>query len=187
MLTNMRFNILVTVPFNDSDESKIYESVVNEVMERFDINRVVPEYKTYPSAEDIKSRSEHYRIPITDLESIAEKSKDWNGAIRTGVETGRLFEIRTDNPVGKCDYWNILGLIDTFNLEELKEFVFGEKNNLVVSAVVTPEKEWIQGPYFLDIDSLEDKEEYRRWTGTLVKIIHQYRNEYTFWLVNCHS
>jgi len=74
----------------------------------FDENLEVKPYREYLNENDIKHMAEYYKVDPTDLDSLLLKLKDWDGD-SGGIQEGRLFYVRTQNPEGQWDYYQFGG------------------------------------------------------------------------------
>lgn len=101
----MHYFVAVIVP-GDTEDIK---GKVKEMMEPFNENKKVDPYKAYLSERDIARMSEHYET--TNLQELAGYMDDWDGD-EGGVDEKGLYRVRTYNPQGKWDYYEIGGRWD---------------------------------------------------------------------------
>ena len=102
--------------------------------------------------------AEHYKIPATDLQKLAEKMPDWRG-VPGGVDELGLFAISTSNPDGKWDWYEIGGRWDGFIKGRKRPSTDTIRNNIIRAStllksqnfakripagIVTPTGQWVE-------------------------------------------
>ena len=122
-----------------------HEELVARALEPYDEDRQVRPYKSYLDAGEIGAMAKHYGLKPADLGALARRMDDWKRC-PGGVDGKRLFAVKTWNPDGKWDWYEIGGrwrgrlrgnvasaqaLLGRPNLQELLPF-----------AVVTPDGRW---------------------------------------------
>jgi hypothetical protein len=87
------------------------EVLVAQALAPFDEDRQVPPYKSYLDAGEVKAMAKHYRVKPGDLGALTRHMEDWKGC-PGGMEGKRLFAVKTWNPAGKWDWYEIGGRWD---------------------------------------------------------------------------
>jgi hypothetical protein len=143
----MHYCVYVFIP-NEGD----LEELVASALRPYDEDLQVPPYKSYLDAGEIKAMAKHYGMKATNLGALALRMDDWKRC-PGGVEGNRLFAVKTWNPDGKWDWYEIGGrwrsrlrgnvagtqsLLGKANLQELLPF-----------GLVTPDGRWHERETFI--------------------------------------
>ena len=99
----MHYCVYVFIP----KEGAIDEQVA-WALQPYDEDLDVPPYKVYLDAGEIAAMAKHYRVEKTDLTALAAHMQDWQRGPGDIDENG-LFAIKSYNPSGKWDWYEIGG------------------------------------------------------------------------------
>lgn len=84
------------------------EELVAQALEPFSEDLIVPPYKVYLDATEIQAMAKHFNVNETDLGTLALRMDEWQRSAG-GVDEKGLFVIKTWNPNGKWDWYEIGG------------------------------------------------------------------------------
>lgn len=99
----MHFCIYVLIP-SDSD----IEELVARVLHPYDEDLEVAPYKVYLDAGEIEAMRKQYGVRRSDRAALVSRLEEWSGSAGGFDEQG-LFSIKTFNPKGKWDWYEIGG------------------------------------------------------------------------------
>lgn len=99
----MHFCVYVLVP----PEGHVSD-LIEEALRLYSEDLEVPPYKVYPDGGEIAAMAKHYKVKRAETTILASHMKDWCGCNGGNDEKG-LFNIRTSNPKGKWDWYEIGG------------------------------------------------------------------------------
>ncbi|HWQ99768.1 MAG TPA: hypothetical protein VN397_02890 [Candidatus Methylomirabilis sp.] len=175
------FNVCVLVKRNGANPDQMAQKA-SDMLANFDINKEVEPYKHSLEEDHIQRMAEYYGIDPANLSALAEKLEDWNGD-RGGVDVTGLYGTSTKNPVGHTDYWTILAEIKP---EDRGRLLFGQGGEeKIVRAVVTPDGEWIDGPWVYGSPHAEQNKELEAWVMKLTALLDDHKDTVAF-LADCH-
>lgn len=110
----------------------------NKTLAKFDINKEVPEYKSYLTADELQEMSAYYKT--SDRGLLVDKLKDWTGEESGGEDDKGVYILTTRNPDGHFDAWTMQG-----PLQPLQQGIF-TIGDMYCEAVVTPDGVWHASP-----------------------------------------
>ena len=115
---------------------------------------------------------------------LAEIARQWKSNDTFGVDEGGLYGISTENPDRWIDEWEILTEVKS---EKQRELLFGEGEEKICRAIVTPDGQWIDGPYiFGSVKSPEQQQELEAWLKKFAEVLEQNKDAALF-LAECHN
>src|SRR5207245_2151126 len=132
-------------------------------------------YKSYLDAGEIRVMAKHYRMKPAHLSALALRMEDWRSC-PGGVEGKRLFAVKTWNPSGKWDWYEIGGrwrgrlrgnvlstqaLLSKANLREL-----------LPACMVTPDGRWHEQETFISEGWMKWRVE-RKKDGTWLREVRE--------------
>lgn len=147
------------------------EGLVAQAMAPFDEAIHVAPYKMHLSSGGVRAMAEHYGVPATDLPALVGKMPDWMDS-PAGIDELGLFAIRTDNPNGKWDWYEIGGRWDGYlvgrsrsrrprrqhelannSLPAAKLLAAGDFAQRLPDTVLTPLGDWVERLRFITTDA----------------------------------
>jgi hypothetical protein len=174
-----RFNVCIIVPKNSSNSDELAQQAF-DTLAKFDLNKEMPPYKHYIKPDVVKSMAGHFKTD--DLSELAAKMESWDGDTG-GVDEGGLYGISTKNPDAWIDEWEILTEIKP---EDRPQLLFGEGEEKICRAIVTPDGKWINGPYIFGSPNAEQEKELAAWLKQFNEVLDQNKDAALF-LAECHS
>ncbi|MCA9363767.1 hypothetical protein KC727_00925 [Candidatus Kaiserbacteria bacterium] len=168
------FNVCILVNRENDESDHQLADKAADVMTKFDLNRDVPEYKRRFDADEVERISKHYKT--TDLQELATKLEDWNGDAG-GVDEEGLYALSTQNPDGHFDYGNLVDLIPRNRWEHM--FLSGIEEK-VCRAVVTPDGEWVDGPWLYSTSDPESQRKADEWERKVQELFLEHDNAAAF-------
>jgi hypothetical protein len=159
----MHLKFCVLVPSDISYEEK--KSMIEKLVDPYDVNVKVSEYKTYISKEMQEDIARYFKINIEDKINIAAKIEEWNEN-RGGVDGEGIFEISTISPKARLDAAVIEEIIPIKKLIE---------ENDIYEQIIIPDGRWIdyenckkESKLFLSGDVV--------WEDLFLAILEKYKN-----------
>jgi len=134
----MHMLICVLVPKDIPYEEQ--ESIIEKLMDPYDVNVEVPAYKKYVSKERQADIAKHFKIDGENKQEIAEKIEDWDGN-KGGVDGKDVFEIVTVSPQARLDAWAIEEFVPIEKLIETED---------IYEQMIVPDGRWV------DFNTLKD-------------------------------
>ncbi len=175
------FNVCVLVKPDGSDLRRL-EHKAETMLANFDINKEVDPYKKYVDKDDIRQMAKSYKIGLNDFSTLAEKLKEWSGDTG-GVDEGGLYGISTKNPNGHIDAW---GISTQIKPEDRGALLFGEGDEKICHAVVTPDGIWhSESPWVYGSPNADEEKELAIWTKKMSTLLNEYKDAVAF-LADCH-
>ncbi|MFA6495396.1 MAG: hypothetical protein WC246_02760 [Candidatus Paceibacterota bacterium] len=177
------FNVCVFVDRDESDFEQMAQRA-SETIANFDINKNVEPYRYYVTADQISRMAQWYGVDATNIPVLAEKLEEWDGD-KGGVDEIGLYGISVKNPVGHTDHWSAPEQIKFEDRERciLSQGEGGKER--IIKAVVTPDGEWIDGPWVYGVSNVEQDEELEAWNKKRAALFVEYKNATAF-LLECH-
>lgn len=128
------------------------EELVAKAMQPFSDDVEVPPYKAYLDPVEIAVMAKHYRLRKSDLKKLAQRMDDWRGE-PGGLDDRGLFAIRTCNPKGKWDWYEIGGRWNGWtrrNVVDAKSLLARKGLKKILPAcMVTPGGSWHEHEKFV--------------------------------------
>jgi hypothetical protein len=127
-------------------------TLVAKALRPFNEELEVPPYKVYLNDGEIAAMAKHYDIRADDVTTLATNMEDWSGG-PGGIDSEGLFVIKTWNPNGKWDWYEIGGRWDgriSGNVTTAKALL--KKRNLadvLPHCMVTPDRKWHEEETFI--------------------------------------
>lgn len=152
---------------------------VNTVLEKYDVNRELPEYRRYFSEEDVALMRKHCNLPNASLNDLLPHVEDWEG-YPVAVDEHGLYETTTSNPDGLTDYWTLMEILPA---EGRDAAILTEER--FPKAIVTPDGEWINGPWVYSTEDEQSRKLLEDWIGQVKTLLAAHPTA-TACLVDCH-
>ena len=175
------FNVCVLVKRNGSSLEQMVHKASN-MLAKFNIDKEMEPYKYYVKEDRINEMAEHYGIDPTNLSALAEKLESWDGD-KGGVDEGGLYGISTKNPEGHTNDWSVF---DEVKPEDRKRLLLGERGEeKIVRAIVTPDGEWIDGPWVYGSPDADQEKELEAWEKKVTTLLDENAGSVAL-LADCH-
>ncbi|MEK7218842.1 MAG: hypothetical protein AAB728_05255 [Patescibacteria group bacterium] len=128
------------------------ETLVADALHLYSEDLEVPPYEEYLDGGEIDIMSKHYGVRHKNLKALVSHMKDWSGT-PGGVDERGLFRIKTMNPEGRWDWYEIGGRWSgCFRGNVISAKALLEKKNLkdiLPAFMVTPDGSWHEWETFV--------------------------------------
>jgi hypothetical protein len=180
------------------------ETLVTEALAPFDDDLTVTPYKLHIPQSGARAIAEHYHLSETDLPALAEKMHDWMRC-PGGVDRLGLFAMKSYNPDGRWDWYEIGGRWDGFihgkslksvrrknadeNLIAVSELLSArDSKDRLPHDIVTPTGEWVARSEIVNTFSGWYSKEYPEatWYARVLRILRAFP-EHRVVCVDIHS
>ena len=166
------FNLCILITRKGASLEQMVEEA-SIVLAKFDINKEMNPYKSYVSADEIQRMAEFYGIDPANLSELAEKFEGWNGD-KGGVDEEGFYGVSTKNPEGHIDEWS--GFIEV-KPEDRGRLLFGQGGEMrSVRALVTPDGQWVDGPWVYLYPDAEQEKELEKWDKQVTMLLEEHKD-----------
>jgi hypothetical protein len=143
----MHYSVYVFIP-----RAGDIDALVALALEPYCEDVVVPPYKAHLDAGEIQAMATYYGVKQADLNALALRMEKWKG-IAGGVDDKGLFVMKTWNPEGKWDWYEVGGRWNgRLRGNVLSARTLLKKPNLrrlLPACMVTPDGSWHESETFI--------------------------------------